>query len=158
MRCWRFNNNQYPIYCKLHGDFQYDGIKNLASDLATQNEELSNCMAMADGRFGLVVAGYSGRVESIMALFRAVPAGTQSIPARPLLDEDEGGCRRLAASLHSKRDAKAAGIRVEFADIDTYDTVMLRLWRDLPYIPDEHDEKVREGWVGSSDHGTNLGG
>jgi hypothetical protein len=37
------NNEEYPIYCKLHGDFRYDSLKNLSSDLATQNEHLSQC-------------------------------------------------------------------------------------------------------------------
>ena len=38
------NNEEYPIYCKLHGDFRYDSLKNLSSDLATQNEHLSQCL------------------------------------------------------------------------------------------------------------------
>src|SRR5437016_4957666 len=31
------NNEEFPIYCKLHGDFRYDCLKNLPVDLATQN-------------------------------------------------------------------------------------------------------------------------
>lgn len=29
------NNEEYPFYCKLHGDFRYDSLKNLPADLAT---------------------------------------------------------------------------------------------------------------------------
>jgi hypothetical protein len=29
------NNEEFPIYCKLHGDFRYDSLKNLPGDLAT---------------------------------------------------------------------------------------------------------------------------
>ena len=54
------NNEEYPIYCKLHGDFRYDSLKNLGSDLATQNEHLSKCLVNASSRFGFVVTGYSG--------------------------------------------------------------------------------------------------
>ncbi len=28
------NNEEFPIYCKLHGDFRYDSLKNLSTDLA----------------------------------------------------------------------------------------------------------------------------
>jgi SIR2-like domain len=35
------NNEEFPFYCKLHGDFRYDSVKNLAADLATQNGELA---------------------------------------------------------------------------------------------------------------------
>jgi hypothetical protein len=29
------NNEEFPIYCKLYGDFRYDSLKNLPGDLAT---------------------------------------------------------------------------------------------------------------------------
>ena len=31
------SNEEFPIYCKLYGDFRYDSLKNLSGDLATQN-------------------------------------------------------------------------------------------------------------------------
>jgi hypothetical protein len=37
------NNEEYPLYCKLHGDFRYVSLKNLPDDLATQNTALSEC-------------------------------------------------------------------------------------------------------------------
>src|ERR1017187_3926740 len=55
------NNEEFPIYCKLHGDFRYDSLKNLAADLATQNAALTECLVNAGNRFGFVAAGYSGR-------------------------------------------------------------------------------------------------
>lgn len=30
------DNEEYPVYCKLHGDFRYDSLKNLSDDLAKQ--------------------------------------------------------------------------------------------------------------------------
>ena len=30
------NNEEYPLYCKLHGDFRYDNLKNLALDLQAE--------------------------------------------------------------------------------------------------------------------------
>lgn len=141
------NNEQFPIYCKLHGDFQYDSIKNLASDLATQNDQLSNCLAMAGGRFGFVVAGYSGRDESIMALFRAVLAAPNPFP-HGLYWMKMRGSAPLESVAAFMADAEAAGVRAAFVDIDTYDTVMLRLWRNLADLPDGLDAKVRKGRAG----------
>ena len=37
------NNEEFPLYCKLHGDFRYDSLKNLAADLERQNKALSEC-------------------------------------------------------------------------------------------------------------------
>jgi hypothetical protein len=46
------NNEEYPLYCKLHGDFRYDSLKNLAADLHQQNKALSECLVNAGNRFG----------------------------------------------------------------------------------------------------------
>ena len=54
------DNEDFPLYCKLHGDFRYDSLKNLAPDLESQNDELFLCLVNAANRFGLVVSGYSG--------------------------------------------------------------------------------------------------
>ena len=70
------NNEEFPLYVKLHGDFRYDNLKNLAADLATQNEDLARCLTIAGSRFGFVVTGYSGRDASVMA----------RIPSRSLRD------------------------------------------------------------------------
>ena len=66
------NNEEFPIYCKLHGDFRYDSLKNLPADLATQNTALAQCLVNAGNRFGFAVTGYSGRDKSVMDLFGAV--------------------------------------------------------------------------------------
>lgn len=142
------NNEQFPIYCKLHGDFQYDSIKNLASDLATQNAQLSQCMTMAGTRFGFVIAGYSGRDESVMALFKAILEAPNPFPHGFYWMKMRGSTPiESVASL--MENAKAAGVHAEFVDIETYDTVMLRLWRNLPSHPDGFDAKVRKGRVGT---------
>ncbi len=142
------NNEQYPIYCKLHGDFQYDSIKNLSSDLAAQNAQLSQCMTMAGARFGFVVAGYSGRDESVMALFKAILEAPNPFP-HGLYWMKMRDSTPIESVTSLMEDAKAAGVRAEFVDIETYDTVMLRLWRNLPNQPDGFDAKVRKGRAGT---------
>ena len=138
------NNEQFPIYCKLHGDFQYDSIKNLSSDLSTQNAQLSQCMTMAGARFGFVVAGYSGRDESVMALFEAILKNPNPFP-HGLYWMKMRGLTPIDSIASLMENAKAAGVRAKFVDIDTFDTVMLRLWRNLPNQPDSLDAKVRKG-------------
>ena len=74
------NNEEYPLYCKLHGDFRYDSLKNLSADLKQQNEDLAVCVVNAGSRFGFVVAGYSGRDDSVMQLFDCVLSAPNPFP------------------------------------------------------------------------------
>lgn len=39
-----FLNEEYPFYCKLHGDFRFESLKNLSADLASQNEDLTKSL------------------------------------------------------------------------------------------------------------------
>ena len=142
------NNEQFPIYCKLHGDFQYDSIKNLSSDLATQNAQLSQCMTMAGTRFGFVVAGYSGRDESIMAVLQSILEAPNPFP-HGLYWMKMRGSTPIEDVISLIENARAAGVRAELVDIETYDTAMLRLWRNLLNQPQEFDANVRQGRVGT---------
>jgi len=137
-------NEEYPLYCKLHGDFRYDSIRNLSDDLATQNEELSRCLRTAANRFGFIVAGYSGRDESVMELFRQALSDPTPFP-HGLFWMKMKGSQPIGAVAEFISDAKAAGIRASFVDIEAFDTVMLRLWRNLPDPPEGLDAKVRRG-------------
>ncbi len=80
------NNEEYPLYCKLHGDFRYDSLKNLPADLEQQNKALSECLVNAGNRFGLIVAG---RCQHYVALSCGTRL-TQSLSPRPLLDWHQG--------------------------------------------------------------------
>jgi hypothetical protein len=84
------NNEEFPFYCKLHGDFRYESVKNLAADLATQNAELAQALKIAANRFGFVVVGFSGRDESVMTLFREASNASNAFPAWILLDRHQG--------------------------------------------------------------------
>ena len=74
------NNDQFPIYCKLHGDFRYTSLKNLADDLKTQNAGWVTALLAPAIDFGMIVAGYSGRDESVMQLLRRVLDGPNPFP------------------------------------------------------------------------------
>jgi hypothetical protein len=136
------NNEEYPLYVKLHGDFRYDSIKNLSSDLLHQDQQLARCMLAAASRFGLIVAGYSGRDESVMVLLREALEQPNAFPAG-LFWTNIRGVKILPAVSSLIATAQDKGIRSGIVDIETFDTLMLRLWRNVEGKPEELDRKVR---------------
>ena len=125
------NNDEFPIYVKLHGDFRYRSIKNLSSDLLTQDKELGKCLVSAGNRFGLVVAGYSGRDESVMALIDDALGGPNPFPHGLFWTTMKGRLPfKAARDLIAK--GKARGVKAEIVEIETFDSLMSRVWRQLP--------------------------
>jgi hypothetical protein len=64
--------NEWPLIVKLHGDYQSVELKNTDDELREQDERLRLVLTESLQRFGLVVAGYSGRDASVMNALRAV--------------------------------------------------------------------------------------
>jgi len=125
------NNDQFPLYCKLHGDFRYTSLKNLAEDLKTQNAELGDCFVSAGNRFGMVVAGYSGRDESVMLLLHRVLDGPNPFP-HGFYWMGLKGRAPLAAVAALLQAARAKGVQAELVEIETFDSLMSRLWKQMP--------------------------
>jgi NAD-dependent SIR2 family protein deacetylase len=46
------NAERFPIYAKIHGDFRYQKIKNLAADLLHNDNEIQKCFLAASSRYG----------------------------------------------------------------------------------------------------------
>lgn len=136
-------NEEWPIYCKLHGDFRYDSVKNLSADLAQQDAVLAECMLTSAGRFGFIVAGYSGRDESVMSLFRRALARPNPFP-HGLFWTGMRGAPVLPAVSELMEAAASTGTRAAYVEIDTFDALMLRMWRNLPSRPSDLDAKVRK--------------
>lgn len=130
------NREAFPIYTKLHGDFRYRSIKNLEDDLKSQNEELGRAAVTAWNRFGLVVAGYSGRDDSVMALMRSALEGTNPFP-HGLYWTTLKGRPPMQAVTDLIAAAKSKGVKAEIVEIETFDSFMSRLWRQLPNRPGE---------------------
>lgn len=59
-------DGRWPVEVKLHGDFRSRRLKNTSDELRLQDQRLRQVLVDSGRRFGLVVAGYSGRDESIM--------------------------------------------------------------------------------------------
>jgi hypothetical protein len=137
------NNEEFPLYCKLHGDFRYESLKNLPEDLAHQNADLSRCLVNAGNRFGFVIVGYSGRDSSVMSLLESVLetqnpfphgfywAGLKGVPVPP----------RVTDLLRKARDRGVAS--AAYVPIETFDALLLALWRNIEQKPEGLDRKVR---------------
>jgi len=69
-RCLR--ESDWPLFAKLHGDYQSSKIKNTVRELQTQDAIMRGVLTGAPQRFGLIVIGYSGRDASIMELLGSV--------------------------------------------------------------------------------------
>jgi hypothetical protein len=60
---------RWPLYTKIHGDFRSEQLKNSSSELETQDNTLRRLLKEFCCRQGLIVAGYSGRDDSVMEVF-----------------------------------------------------------------------------------------
>ena len=144
------NNEEFPLYCKLHGDFRYDSLKNLAEDLEHQNEELSNCLVNAGNRFGFVVCGYSGRDESVMRLFHRVLDSPNPFP-HGLYWTVMKGSRTSPAVSRLLDQASSQGVDAGVVETQTFDSFMLHLWRNIQNRPAALDAAVRKSRLASVD-------
>lgn len=128
------NNEEYPLFCKLHGDFRYDSLKNLSSDLEEQNEDLSKCFLSAAQRFGFIVVGYSGRDSSVMNLFRKALDAENPFP-HGLFWAHMKGTPLLSEVQDLIDKAQGVGVNAQLIEIRTFDALMLHLWRNLDEKP-----------------------
>lgn len=136
------DNEDYPIYCKIHGDFRHDSIKNLASDLIKQNGELSNCLINAGNRFGVVVTGYSGRDKSVMDVFGEILRTHNPFP-HGLFWTGLKGAVVPSSVKNLLNQAEEKGVNAKYVEIETFDAFMLRLWRNIRNKSAEADSKIR---------------
>lgn len=75
------NEGRWPAEIKLHGDFRSRRLKNTSDELRQQDASLRDLLVSACGRSGLIVAGYSGRDDSIMETLEAALDQTSPFPA-----------------------------------------------------------------------------
>jgi hypothetical protein len=136
------SNEEFPFYCKLHGDFRYDSIRNLKSDLAAQNADLSRALVNAANRFGFIVAGYSGRDASVMDLFRSALSTNNPFP-HGIYWTSMKNAPVLPSVTELIDEAKAAGVNASLVEVETFDAFMLRLWRNLDGKEPAIDAKVK---------------
>jgi len=72
---------RWPVEVKLHGDFRSRRLKNTGDELRHQDVRLRQVLVDSCRRFGLVVAGYSGRDDSVMDALEEALEHTGACPA-----------------------------------------------------------------------------
>jgi hypothetical protein len=136
------NAERFPFYAKIHGDFRYQSIKNLSDDLRSNNAEIQKAFVAASTRYGLIVAGYSGRDDNVMDMFKQAISQNNAFPhgllwttlrlsmVAPVVNE-------LIAFAGSK------GIKAHIVETRTFDEMLSKVWRQIPNKPPELDRQVR---------------
>ena len=143
------NSSRWPVEVKLHGDFRSRRLKNTNDELRHQDERLRQTLVDATHRFGLIVAGYSGRDASIMdALSDALNHATPFPNGLFWLHRGVGQpLPRVAALL---RDAVAKGVEAALVPIESFDELM----RDLVRLAVGIDTKELDGFEGERNRWT----
>ena len=114
---------------KLHGDFRSRRLKNTSDELREQDAKLRQALVTACGRYGLVVAGYSGRDDSVMRALEeacvenAFPAG--------LFWLHRGEQEPLARVRDLLAKARSVGIDALRLRVETFDEVIGDLTRQV---------------------------
>lgn len=128
------SDNDFPFLFKLHGDFRERALKNLESELKSQDANMRQAVLDASRRFGVAVIGYSGRDASVMDMFKealatdgAFPAGLWWMGRQP---------DSVLAPVKDLFDACAAsGVAAYFVKIETFDETLGSLGRQAE-LPD----------------------
>lgn len=120
----------FPIEIKLHGDFRSRRLKNTTEELRHQDAQLGAQLEDNCSRYGLIVAGYSGRDDSIMDVFEAALPKANAFPGGLfwLHRGEEPPLPRVVALLER---AAATGVEAALVRIDNFDEIMIDLVRQV---------------------------
>ena len=140
------NSERFPFYAKIHGDFRYQSIKNLAVDLSNNDSEIQKCFLAASIRYGLVVSGYSGRDNNVMTMFREAMDQNNAFPygffwTVPRLCETAESIQELL------EEARNKGVQANIVETGTFDEMLSRIWRQVEGKPQLLDNKVKTAKV-----------
>lgn len=126
-----FDENRWPVYGKLHGDYHSDALKNTDAELRQQDAEMRRNLVDACRRQGLAVIGYSGRDASIMdALTEALDHG-RGFPGG-LFWFKRGHDEPYHAVTQLIDRARELGIDAHLVEAESFDELFSDLLRYLP--------------------------
>lgn len=136
------NADQFPLYAKVHGDFRYQSVKNLSNDLLANDEQIQKCFIAAATRFGMIVAGYSGRDENVMAMFRKAINQNNAFPhglfwTFPKIYNVATNVIELLNYAHGK------GVYCGLVQTGTFDEMLSKIWRNTDNRDQGFNQKVR---------------
>lgn len=127
-------DDDFPFLFKLHGDFRDRELKNLEIELQSQDAHLRQAVQDASRRFGLAVAGYSGRDSSVMTMLTDALATDGAFPAGLWwLGRDPNTA--LAPVRDLLAACKESGVAAYFVTIETFDETLGALGRQAT-LPD----------------------
>jgi len=136
------NNEDFPIYAKIHGDFRYKSIKNLERDLLKNDEKIQECFKAAANRYGLIVSGYSGRDDNVMNMFRETLEQDNAFPKGIFW-----ATTRESEILESVRDlielARKKDVKAHTIETGSFDIMLSRIWRQISEKPRDLELKVQ---------------
>ncbi|MBI1388196.1 MAG: SIR2 family protein [bacterium] len=136
------NAERFPVYAKIHGDFRYQKIKNLSKDLLSNDEKIQECFVAAASRYGLIVAGYSGRDSNVMAMLEMALAQPNPFPHGIWWTVPQASSAAPAVVTFIE-EARLRGIKAYIVETGTFDLMLYKVWRQIPDKPQVLDDKVR---------------
>jgi hypothetical protein len=138
----RITENRWPVEIKLHGDFRSRRLKNTGDELRLQDARLRSLLVDCCRRFGLVVAGYSGRDDSIMDTLEDTLKGGGALPSGLFwLHRGEGPPLPRVVNLILR--AEAAGVDAALVRVQNFDEATRDLLRLLTGV----DTKVLDAFA-----------
>ncbi len=138
------NEGRWPVEIKLHGDFRSRRLKNTSDELRHQDATLRELLIDSCGRWGLIVAGYSGRDDSIMdALDQALERASRFPGGLFWLLRGEGLPLPRVSRLLLKAAAK--GVDGGLVTIENFDETL----RDLVRLCDGLDTRALDAFASS---------
>lgn len=129
----QISNGRWPIEVKLHGDFRSRRLKNTSDELRFQDRQLRQCLVDSCRRWGLIVAGYSGRDDSVMDALEEALDGDSPFPMGLFwLHRGEAPPYERVSQLLVK--ARARGTEAGLVRVENFDEAMRDLTRALPSL------------------------
>ncbi|WP_183097366.1 SIR2 family protein [Nocardioides pelophilus] len=116
----------HPTLIKLHGDFQESALKNLKSELASQDAVLRQSVHDASRSIGLAVVGYSGRDDSVMEMLESASKVDGAWPAG-LWWFTRNRDRTSNRVISLLQDAQDLGVSAHLLELETFDELMVDL-------------------------------
>ena len=124
---------RWPVEIKLHGDFRSRRLKNTTDELRHQDARLRQMLVDSCRRFGVVVAGYSGRDDSVMDTFEEALQHSGAFPAGLfwLHRTDDRLLPRVAQLLAHAGETSVEAALVLVENFDEALRDMMRLVKDI---------------------------
>lgn len=136
------NEGRWPAEIKLHGEFRSRRLKNTNDELRQQDASLRELLIDACNRWGLIVAGYSGRDDSVMDALEAALDQTSPFPGGLFwLHRGEGKPLSRVARLLLKAAGK--GVDGGLVSTENFDEAL----RDLVRIVEGLDTRTLDAFA-----------